>query len=151
MKTAQFEYTHKTEVDSSLAQAVYYNANDRTMAVEFVSGIYNTGSAIYEEVPQAFYEGFVTLDSIGKNYNSFVKSTFKNVSEGTVYDVEYVDYNSKQAPEETNTYIVHGYIRVKTAIDAKNSATARQLFLADLIEDGYESETLAVTEVEIVG
>jgi len=151
MKTAQFEYTHKTEVDSSLAQAVYYNAHERTMAIEFVSTVYDTGSAIYAEVPQAFYEGFVTLDSIGKNYNSFVKSTFKNVSDGTVYNVEYVDYNSKTVQEPDAVYAVKGYVRHEGSFAAANRHEAINKFLNSLTEEGSSEEDLAITEVTIVG
>lgn len=151
MKTAQFEYTHKTEVDSTLAQAVYYNAHEKTMAVEFISGVYDTGSAIYAEVPQAFYDGFVSLNSIGKNYNSFVKSTFKNVSEGTVYNVEYIDYNSKTVQEPDAVYSVKGYVRHEGSFAATNRHEAISKFLDSLTEDGYAEEDLAVTEVTIVG
>lgn len=151
MKTAQFEYTHMTEVDSSLAQAVYYNANDRTMAIEFITSIYDTGSAIYAEVPQTFYEGFVSLDSIGKTYNAFVKSTFKNISGGTVYNVDYVDYNSKTVQEPDPVYFVKGYVRHEGSFAAANRHEAINQFLDSLTDEGYPEEDLAVTEVTIVG
>lgn len=150
MKTATFEYTHKTEVDSSLAQAVYYNERNQTMAIEFHDAAYQTGSAIYGEVPKAFYEGFVTLNSIGKTYNSYVKSTFPNVSSGTVYDVDYVDLNSDQK-DATSRYMVKGYVRHEGTFTAGSQEEARELFLDSLTEDGYDGSDLAVTEVYIVG
>ncbi|AXH49300.1 hypothetical protein HWB76_gp101 [Streptomyces phage Blueeyedbeauty] len=156
MKTTRFEYTHKTEVDSSLAQAVYYNENDQTMAIEFHELSYAyAGSAIYGEVPKAFYEGFVTVDSIGKTYNGFVKKTFPNIVQGTVYDVEYVDLNEVSAPisdqkEASHRYMVKGYVRHSGTFTAGNLEEARELFLDSLTEDGYDGSDLAVTEVYIV-
>lgn len=150
-----------TEVDSSLAQAVYYNENDNTMAIEFHETTYSyTGSAIYGEVPKAFYEGFVTLSSIGKTYNGYVKKTFPNISEGTVYDVDYVhesDVEDIRSVTEGNkdadefTYKVSGYIRVAGSFAASSRHEAINRFLDSLTEDGYDEEDLAITEVEIVG
>lgn len=151
MKTATFEYTDKTDVDSSLAQAVYYNSGNQTMAIEFHDEFSRTGSAIYGQVPEAFYRGFVTLDSIGKTYNSYIKKTFPNLSEGTVYDVDYVDMNSKVAEEENYTYKVNGYIRHTGVFSAKNRDEARQKFLDSLSDEGYDEEDMAVTEVVIIG
>lgn len=156
MKTARFEYTHMSEVDSSLAQALYYNADEKTLALEFHSNVYDTPSAIYGEVPQAFYEGLLTVDSLGKVYNTFIKKTFPNVSEGTVYDVEYVDISSQtlvKKSEETGEYVfkVRGYIRHEDTFRANTRLEAQQAFLDSLLAEGYPEDSLAVTEVEIVG
>jgi len=143
MKTATFEYTDKTDVDSSLATTVYYNSGNETMAIEF----HNGGSAIYGSVPEGFYKGFVTLESIGGTYNSFVKKTFPNVSDGTVYDVNYVDVNSKKP---THRYMVKGYVRHFGTFTAGSDEEARQQFLDSLHDDGYDGADLAVTEVYIL-
>lgn len=152
MKTAVFEYTHKTLVDSSLAQAVYYNAENQTMAVQFHEKYHQTGSAIYGEVPQSFYEGFVTVNSLGGIYNGYVKHTFPNVSEGTVYDVDYVDVNKPQVTETTKMrYLVQGYTRVTGTFDATDRLDAMHQFMEGLKEDGHDEDDVAVTEVEIIG
>lgn len=158
MKTAVFEYTHKTEVDSSLAQAVYYNADEQAMAIEFHDGAYQTGSAIYGEVPEAFYRGFVGVDSIGRVYNSYVKHTFPSLSEGTVYDVTYTDSSAKieNAPvekaaekPETLAYEVRGYVRHVGKILAGSRKEAAEKFAASLTDEGYLIEDIAVTEVTL--
>lgn len=156
MKTATFEYTHMTEVDSSLAQAVYYNEGNQTMAVEFHETAYSyVGSAIYGEVPKAFYEGFVTLNSIGKTYNGYVKKVFPNVSEGTVYDVNYVDLNAASQllvdqKDASQRYMVKGYVRHQGSFTAGSLEEARELFLDSLSDEGYDGSDLAVTEVYIL-
>jgi hypothetical protein len=152
VKTARFEYTHMSEVDSSLAQALYYNADEKTLALEFHSNVYDTPSAIYGEVPQAFYEGLLTVDSLGKVYNTFIKKTFPNVSEGTVYDVEYVDASARVSGEKTprNTYMVKGYIRYQDTFEADSLEGAREQFLDTLTGEGYDGNDLAVTEVYIL-
>jgi hypothetical protein len=148
VKTATFEYTDMTEVDSSLAQAVYYNADEQAMAVQFRNG----GSVFYGNVPESFYRGFVTLDSIGGTYNSYVKKVFPNVSGGTVYDVTYTPDSGKieDAPVEKSdelTYEVYGYIRVGGKFIAGSRKEAADKFAASLLEDGYELDEIAVTEV----
>lgn len=145
MKTATFKYTDKTDIDSSLGTAVYYDAAGEYMAIEFHTG----GSAFYGEVPEAFYKGFVTLDSIGKTYNSYVKNRFPEVSDGTVYNVNYVDANATVA-DQTNRYMVKGYVRHQGTFTAGSQEDARQLFLDSLSNDGYDGSDLAVTEVYIL-
>lgn len=142
MKTAKFEYTKRVEVDSSLAKAVYYDSETHMMSVEFHSG----GSAIYGAVPEPFFEGFSTVDSIGKVYNSFVKVTFPNLSGGTVYDVTYID-KAVVRKEVSNRYTVKGYVRFSGDFAAGSTEEARELFLDSLIDEGYDEDDLAITEV----
>lgn len=153
MKTATFEYTHKTEVDSSLAEAIYYNAENKTMAIQFnsKSGM-TTGSAIYDEVPKAFYDGFVTVSSIGRTYNGFVKVTFPNISEGTVYGVKYVLAGTPIEGEKdasVRDYVVSGHIRHTQSYRAESAKAASQMFIDTLVEEGYDVDELVVTEVEL--
>jgi len=147
VKTAVFQYTHKTEVDSSVAHTVYYSADEQTMAIQF----HNGSSAFYGSVPESFYRGFVTLSSIGGTYNSYVKKVFPNVSGGTVYNVNYVDASEKKEETSESRYLVHGYIRVSGTFTAASRGKAMEQFLDSLTEDGYDEEEIAVTEVEIVG
>ncbi|QOI67559.1 hypothetical protein SEA_BEUFFERT_191 [Streptomyces phage Beuffert] len=158
MKTAVFEYTHKTDVDSSLADVVYYNATNYTMAIQFKGNGYNVPSVFYGSVPQSFYEGFVKTNSIGKTYNMFVKDKLPNLSGGTVYDVTYtlageVDgpiVDQKEATPEVMRYRVKGYVRHVGTFVAGSLEEAREHFLDSLTEEGYDESDLAVTEVYIV-
>lgn len=157
MKTALYKYTHKTDVDSSLADVVYYNDSNYTMAIQFKSNGYSTPSVFYGNVPQAFYEGFVKSQSLGKSYNMFVKDKLPNLSEGTVYGVTYEDENpepiedQKDAQSDDSVYLVHGYVRISGSFVASDRNEAREKFLDSLTEDGYDEDEIAVTEVEIVG
>lgn len=91
MKTATFNYTHKSEVYSSLAEFVYYNDQTHELALELVNESYGpTASVIYDQVPFHIYEALVDVDnSVGRIYNQFVKNVYTNASDGTVYDVNY--------------------------------------------------------------
>lgn len=159
MKTAVYKYTHRVEVDSSLADVVYYNNTNYTMAIQFKNNGYSTPSVFYGSVPEAFFQGLVKSDSLGKTYNMFVKDKLPNLSNGTVYNVDYqadveepaVIEDSKEVPVEDSIYLVHGYIRVSGSFTASNRTEAREKFLDSLAEDGYDEDEVAVTEVEIVG
>ena len=149
MKTAEFEYTHSVEVDSSLADTLFYNENTQEMAIQFHYNGHNTPSVMYGQVPRGFFDGFASSNSIGKVYNSYVKSTFPSLSYGTVYDVTYVNIGDKVAGEDSMEYIVMGYVRHKAKIPAKDSLAAIQIFVDGLVAEGYEPDEIAVTEVEI--
>lgn len=164
MKTGIFEYTDKAVVDSSLVQAVYYNRSNYTLALEF-HGFAPHPSVFYAAVPYSVFEGLTEkTDSVGRAYNMFVKNKFQNISDGTVYGVNYHNASDVEAAPLTAaepiqgekeasdlTYRVQGYIRVSGEFDAANRHAAIGQFLDSLTEDGYDEEDLAVTEVEIVG
>ncbi|AXG66270.1 hypothetical protein SEA_ANNADREAMY_185 [Streptomyces phage Annadreamy] len=159
MKTAVYEYTHRTNVDSSLADVVYYNATNYTMAIQFKNNGYSTPSVFYGSVPEVFYDRLVKADSLGKTYNMFVKDKLPNLSGGTVYDVTYTlageadsepIVDQKVATPETMRYRVKGYVRHVGTFEADSLEEAREFFLDSLVEDGYDASDLAVTEVYIV-
>lgn len=153
MKTAAFKYTDVTEIpDSSLAVAVYYNSTNYTMSIQFKG--YSEPSAIYGAVSKETYESLIRAESLGTFYNTTIKPRFPNLSNGTVYHVQYTPDESVQVvvkEEEGYTYKVDGYIRHSDTFHAKNREEARQLFLDSLTDEGYAEETLAVTEVVILG
>lgn len=156
MKTAKFEYTHGNEIDnSSLAAGVYYNSTNYTLAIEFHEYAYGTPSAFYAGVSEQTYRDLVNANSLGVAYNTQIKDKFANISGGTIYNVDYVPADgaedNKVAEEKDFTYMVHGYVRQKLTIKAKDRDEARAGFLHYLENDGYEPEDIAVTEVVIIG
>lgn len=159
MKTATFKYTHGYEVDnSSLATGVYYNSKNYTLAIQFHDYPYGTPSAFYGGVPESTYRDLINANSLGVAYNTTIKDEFVNLSNGTVYNVDYIALDGAEdskvltvAESNESVYLVKGYIRVAGSFTATNRSEAREKFLDSLTEDGYDDEDLAVTEVVIIG
>jgi hypothetical protein len=157
MKTAKFEYTHGHEVDdSSLATGVYYNSKNYTLAVQFHDYPYGTPSAFYGGVPESTYRDLINARSLGVEYNANIKDKFVNLSGGTIYNVTYCDISepaveSKNADTTGYNYTVNGYVRFSGDFTAKNRQDAMAQFIDMLVDEGYDEDVLAVTEVEIVG
>lgn len=156
--TTVFEYTHRADVDSSLAETIYYNDKNYTLAIEFVDEWRsNKPSAFYSAVPKNIYDSLVASDSIGRTYNTLIKSQFQSLSNGTVYGVEYraVDgvTQSKVIEDEKSadelSYQVYGYVRVSGQVNATDRKEAAEKFAGELIDEGYSLEEIAVTEVTI--
>ena len=172
MKTGTYEFTHKAEVDSSLASAVYYNSENHTLAIEMhENGDYwnpRTPSVFYAGVPYEVFEGLTEkTDSVGRAYNMFVKDKYQNISNGTVYDVEYVDGTvsvqdvtkatevdvAKPIVGQTDSrreYEVRGYVRMPNMyFRAASPEEAAEMFVDTFDDEGYDRDDVAVTEVEI--
>jgi len=59
-------------VESSNILGVGYDAESKTMAVQFKSG----GTYYYPEVPQGDYDALLAAKSIGKHYHSHIRGKF---------------------------------------------------------------------------
>ncbi len=157
MKTAKFEYTHWFDADSSFVKAVYYNEKNYTLAVEFQSYVYDSPVALYGAVPKEIYGRMSNAESVGSFYNQTIKPGYPNLSNGTIYNVDYVNVGEakgnegqKVATPEPMRYRVKGYVRHAGNFTAGSLDEARELFLDSLKEDGYDETDLAVTEVYIL-
>lgn len=156
--TTVFEYTKMAFVDSTLADAIYYNEKNYTLAIQFAdSWRTHKPSVIYSGVPKDVYDALAASDSVGKTYNVSVKNKYVNLSGGTIYGVEYRSIEPEVADVatdseksvETESFEVYGYIRVSARIDAEDRKDAATKFAARLMDDGYDLDEIAVTEVTL--
>jgi hypothetical protein len=141
MKTANFEYTDMSEVDSSFARAVYYNTHTRELAIS-LRGPYSP-TVIYEDVPVSVFTDLVDSDSVGSTYNQSVKSVYRNVSDGTVYDVKFSAYEEP----EVKTYTVHGFVEFTATFIASSPREAAEKFAREMNSEGFRPDTVKIKEV----
>jgi KTSC domain len=66
-----FDYTDEVTPNSSLVDAAYYNANDKTLALDLNDMVY-----VYVEVEEADFKRFATTDSAGGYYNTEFKNKY---------------------------------------------------------------------------
>lgn len=59
-------------VNSSMIAAIGYDADTKTLAVEFVKG----GTYEYEDVPEEEWEAFSTAESVGKYFLANIKPNY---------------------------------------------------------------------------
>ncbi|QIQ63052.1 hypothetical protein SEA_MOAB_198 [Streptomyces phage Moab] len=140
MKTATFDYTEMSVVDSSFIDAVYYNAHTNELAV----GMLNGDTHFYGDVPAKIFYDIVDGPSAGSAYNRQVKDQFTNLGNGAVHDVRFYQYEENV----TKTYDVAGISVVTGTFQATSAAEAAKMFVNDASRylDG-----VSVTEVTEIG
>ena len=150
--SVQFKYTDMSGLDSSLAKAVYYNADTGDLGI-VVHGAHS-GVLVYSNVPVDVFNGFVDSDSAGSFYNTRIRGVYTNPFGATRYDVEFIPVpeenveNDKKAGSLT-AFKVRGSVEFSLEIDAVNPEAAVAIFKEELAELGYDEAIVNVKEVVI--
>jgi hypothetical protein len=95
----KFVYDYSFEPDSSTIKKVYYDYQNKTLAVEFKHG----GFAGYVNVNPGAYNGICNATSAGKFYNSYIRGIYQGAR---VDDVEKRNYETTENTAETKFKIV---------------------------------------------
>jgi hypothetical protein len=93
--TTAVEYTREANVDSSAVDGVYYNENDRTVAVILHGEVYR-----YSGVPLEFYNHLGRVNSVGREWLPQLKRTYGPGERlGSEYAVYFDDVTPWRAPK----------------------------------------------------
>jgi hypothetical protein len=150
-----FIYTEESEVFSSLASRVYYNADTLELAVEFKQ---SDGLAIYVDVAPNVYQSLVNSSSVGDYYNRYIKNQYKNKFGSTVYNYSVTEkpktvFDSISALDESNVakseYLVRGIMKFERRVSAESVEDAIEEFSSMLIEDGYDADNVDIKQVVV--
>lgn len=132
MKTATFDYTDMTEVDSSFIDSVYYNSKSQELAVFMLNG----STHFYGQVPHWIYTDFVDEPSAGYVYNRSVRDNLTNLGNGPVQDVKFVSMEIGVH----KSFLVKGISEFDGTYYASSAAEAAKMFVEDF-------DDVTVTEV----
>lgn len=141
VKTATFDYTEMAEVESSFIDTVFYNDKTEELAVLMLNGY----THFYGDVPARVFYSIVDGASAGAAYNREVKDKFKNLGNGPVHDVKFVEHEVGV----TKTFDIIGQYKISGQFSAESAAEAARKFLDET--KGYYGDNVIITEVIEVG
>lgn len=140
MKTATFDFTEMSVVDSSFIDAVYYNSKTSELAV----GMLNGDTHFYGDVPASVYYSMIDGPSAGAAYNRQVKDQYKNLGNGPVHEVQFVEHEVGV----TKRFNVKAAVVFQQWFDAESAADAAKQ-MEKYMAPNYG--TVSITEVKEVG
>ncbi len=137
MKTATFDYTQMSEVESSFIETVFYNEKSQELAVLMLNG----STHFYGPVPSWVYHDLVDEPSAGTVYNRNVKDVYTNLGNGAVQNVKFVRIQEGVY----KTFRVTGFAVETADYSASSAAEAAKMFVEDYNDDVTVTE---VTEID---
>ncbi|XAO35362.1 hypothetical protein SEA_FRANCOB_198 [Streptomyces phage Francob] len=140
MRTATFDFTEMAVVDSSFIDAVYYNSKSSELAVSMLNG----DTHFYADVPARIYYSMVDGPSAGAAYNREVKDQYKNIANGPVHEVQFVEHEGGV----TKRFNVKAAVVFQQWFDAESAADAAKQ-MEKYMAPNYGS--VSITEVKEIG
>jgi hypothetical protein len=142
----KFEYTDFSEVDSSLAEAVYYNSETREMALE----CWNRSTLIYTDVPYGVFSQLINSRSVGSTYNVSVKGQYTNKYGGAVTLVEFEDVSDLVPEQEEKKGNERKFIvRAVVPLDAEVTAGSLDEAVAYFMKQHRDIDGIQIKEVVV--
>jgi hypothetical protein len=119
-----FEYTDKTDLDSSWLKAAYYNTVTGELAVEMSNG----SSYAYTNVPSKIFAGIRQSISAGSYYNRNIQGQYTNAYGGSVW-MTYGIMEELVPVAEQKTFTVRATVEFEASVTASDLDEAVKVFL----------------------